>query len=426
MPAHVLGPEERFRHETLNADQRGTVTLLPDPPQQDIWCPIISVDDHALEPPDLFVGRVPARLEERAPFVEENEEGVPYWRIGDTRQAITMTNGSVGRPQSEWTHAPTRYDEVRLGVWDPRARLTDMDLDGIYAALNFPSLVFGFAGRAFSHMADPEAGFACFRAWNLWMLEEWCGADPLRYIPCQMPWLRDIERATREIRLNADAGFKGVTFPENPEPLGFPSLYSGEWDPFFAACEETGTVINLHVGSSGILNSPSLDSPREAMIALFPVSGIYAAVDWVFSKVPVRFPDLRIVLSEAGASWVPMVIERFHRAYRQLGSPMEWTAQDGDPADVFRRNFRFASLEDPAAFRLLDVIGEDNLMVETDYPHPDSVWPKGQSLIRSETESLGPSTIGKVCFGNAACLFRHPPPPPERVAASIVGIAALS
>jgi predicted TIM-barrel fold metal-dependent hydrolase len=306
-------------------------------------------------------------------------------------------------------------------VHDARARLSDMDIDGTWASLCFPSLVFGFAGKVFAWMGDREAALASVRAWNDWMLEEWCGAAPERYIPCQLPWLLDPEVAAGEVRRNAARGFRAVTFSENPEGLGLPSIHTGYWDPFLAACAETGTVVNLHVGSSGNVNRPSSDSPREAVIALFPVNGMFAAVDWLFSKIPVRFPDIRICLSEAGASWVPMVAERLARAYRQIGSPMNWTRADGDPVEVLRCNFRYASLEDPAAFRLLDVVGEDNVMVEADYPHPDSVWPDTQELIRGELSHLTRATIRKVCYGNAAALYRHPLPPQEMIANSAIG-----
>ncbi len=418
------GTEDAVRHDpTFSRIDRGVATLLPDPSPSTLFCPVISVDDHALEPPDLFVRRVPSRFRDAAPHVELDDAGVPYWVVEELREPIIVTNGSVGRPKEEWTHAPAKYEELRRGVWDPIARLDDMEIDGIFAGLNFPSLLFGFCGKVFAWMRDHELALHCVRAWNDWMVEEWCGASPEHYIPCQLPWLLDAEVAAAEVRRNAERGVPAVTFSENPEGLGLPSIYSGYWDPFLAACVETGTVINLHVGSSGNVNRPSSDSPREAVIALFPVNGIFAAVDWVFSKIPVRFPDIKIVLSEAGASWVPMVIERLARSYRQLGSPMSWTARDGDPVEVLLRNFWFASLEDPSAFRLLDVIGEDHVMVEADYPHPDSAWPDMQTLLADELGHLPAETVRKLCHGNAAALYRHPLPPPDLLARSTVGAA---
>jgi predicted TIM-barrel fold metal-dependent hydrolase len=407
-------------------ERGGPVTLLPEPDPEQLWCPILSVDDHALEPLTLFQGRVPRSMADKVPFVTRDEEGVPYWNIEGRREPITVSNGSAGRPQSEWTHAPAKFEEFREGVHDAAARLRDMSLCGIYAALNFPSMVFGFAGRVFSDMADPQAGLACVRAWNLWMLEEWCGVDRNAFVPSQLVWLRDVDIAASDVRRNAELGFRAISFSENPDALGLPSIHTGYWDPLFRACEETGTVVNLHVGSSSRVTRPSSDSPREVVLALFSVNSILAAVDWVFSKIPVRFPELRIVLSEGGASWVPMVAERLRRAYRQLDAPGVWTAADGDPVEILLRNFWFASLEDPAAFRLLDTIGEGHLMVECDYPHTDSTWPGIQGLVRSETEYLSASTIRAVCYENAAGLYRHPLPPEALIARSQVGGRTIS
>ena len=108
-----------------------------------------------------------------------------------------------------------------------------------------------------------------------------------------MPWLLDAELAAEEVRRNAARGFKAVTFPELPERLGLPSLHTGWWDPFMAACEETGTVICLHVGSSSTAPTTSSDAPADTIGVLFFGWAMFAAVDWLYSKIPVRYPDLQ-------------------------------------------------------------------------------------------------------------------------------------
>ena len=225
-------------------------------------------------------------------------------------------------------------------------------------------------------------------------------------------------KAAAEIRQNASRGFRAVTFSENPELLGLPSIHTGHWDPFFAACEETGTVINLHVGSSGHVHMPSSDSPVPLSVVLFPLNAIEAIVDWIYSRIPIRFPKLKIVLSEGGASWVPMIVERLNRAQRSLEAQTYWTTNDPHPVDVLRNSFWFASIEDPSAFRILDVVGEDRMMVETDYPHPDSTWPDSQALFAQQMEALPEATVRRICFGNAAELYTHPEPPQSMIDAS--------
>jgi predicted TIM-barrel fold metal-dependent hydrolase len=401
----------------------GPVTFIREPAAEPLFCPVISVDDHLLEPGDLFERRLPARFRDAAPRLGPGEDGAPWWEIGDTRIPILLSNGASGRTMSEWSLQAARpADEFRRGVWDSEARLHDLDLCGVWATLCFPSILFGFAGSRFSRMADPELGLACLRAYNDWMLEEWCGAAPERYIPCQVPWLRDPAIGSQEIRRNAERGVHAVSFSENPEGLGFPTIYDRVWDPFFRACEETRTVVNLHVGSSGTIHLPSSCSHEAVGTALFPVSGLEALVDWTYSGVPVRFPGLQVTLSEAGISWVPMAKERLRRAYRQAdGIGKGWPKDAPTPVEVVERNFFFTSIEDPAGFQMIDLIGRDKVMVETDYPHFDSTWPECQAMIRSELVGASPELIRKVCYENAARLYAHPLPPEEMIQRSEIG-----
>jgi predicted TIM-barrel fold metal-dependent hydrolase len=408
--------------EVLTGDgDRAGLGLLADPEPRALWCPIISVDDHAIEPIDLFVDRVPAALRDDVPFVED-EDGFPIWVIGDERVPITTVNGASGCPMAEWVEVPRRIEQFRTGVWDPAARVRDMDLNGVYASLNFPSSVFGFAGARIAALKNNDAARAAVRAYNDWVHDDWCHEHRDRFIPCQLSLLSDPEWSAGEIRRNADRGFRALSFSEGPHERGFPSIYRDYWDPILRACEETETVVNLHVGSSGKIQQPSADSVGEVSVALFPLNGVIAMTDWIFAKVPVRFPGIKIAMSEAGVSWVPMVIERLRRAHRQLGAAKSvWTLDDPDPVDLVHRNFWFTSIEDPSAFDQLDVIGRDRVMVESDYPHYDSTWPDTQAIVESQLDRLDTATIRMICFENAAALYDHPLPPASWIDASVVG-----
>src|SRR6201996_6437556 len=224
----------------------GRATLLPDPEPRPIRMPVISVDDHLIEPPDLFEGRLPAALAAAAPRVVEQDDGTQSWIFEGRHYPNVGLNAVVGRPRAEWSMEPARFDEMRPGCFDIEARVVDMDRAGIWASLCFPSLVSGFCGAVYSRAQDKDLGLACLRAFNDWHIDTWAAYRPERIIPLQLPWLADVGVAAEEVRANAGRGFKAISFPEFPARLGLPSIFSGEWDPLFAACEETGTVVCLH------------------------------------------------------------------------------------------------------------------------------------------------------------------------------------
>lgn len=389
---------------------KDTVTFLPEPDRRRRHFPIISVDDHVVEPPLMFEGRLPSRLQDRAPHVIEEEDGQQVWLFEHIRESHTGLNAVVGRPIEECGMEPTRFDAMRPGAWQPGARVHDMDINGIYASLNFPSALSGFAGQRFQLGIDPDLARATVRAWNSWMLEEWVGHRPDRFIPCQLPLLLDPHEAAEEIRRNAERGFTAVTFTEGPEKLGLPSLHSGYWEPFMTACEETGTVVCLHVGSSSTVPDTSPEAPPDTIGVLFFGYAMFYAVDWLYSMIPVRHPDLRICLSEGGIGWVAGLIDRLDHILRYHQLYGTWTGIDLTPAEVLKRNFRFCAIDDPSAFHQTDRIGVENLMVESDYPHLDSTWPDTQPLLAGHLSHLPGEAVRKITWENASLLFRHPVP----------------
>jgi hypothetical protein len=198
------------------------VTFLPEPERRPRWCTLISVDDHLVEPPHLFESRLPARLQPLAPRVEVDDDGMEYWAYDGQRHYKVGLNAVVGRPREELSFEPTRFDEMRRGAWDIDARVHDMDLNGVYASLNFPSSLAGFAGQRYQlGVSDPELALAVVRAANDWHHDEWAGTYPDRII-AQVPWL-----PTRVAAAGcANAARPGVTFPSCPAP-GLPSLHTG-------------------------------------------------------------------------------------------------------------------------------------------------------------------------------------------------------
>ncbi|MSO38582.1 MAG: amidohydrolase [Acidimicrobiia bacterium] len=397
-----MAPAENTRYQT---------TLLPDPPAAARSYTLISVDDHLVEPRHLFEGRVPAEHAEHAPRVIEKGDGNEIWVYEGRRYPQVGLNAVAGRPKEEWSMEPARFDEMRPGCYDSDARVADMDLDGVYASLCFPSLIAGFAGTVFSQSKNPNLGLACLRAWNDWMHEEWAGSHPDRLIANQLTWLCDPAIAAADVRANAARGFKALSFPENPVDLGMPSMHTDYWDPLLTACEETETVLCLHNASSSWTAVRSPGAPLELYTTLFPVNALVAAADWLWAGVPTRFPKLRIALSEGGIAWVPMLIDRIEYVLEHSATGLSaWRDPNRSPTDALRENFWFCTIDIGSTMALRDHIGVDHIMLETDYPHADSTWPDTQSLLRRGLADIADDEVRAMTWENASRLFRHEVP----------------
>jgi predicted TIM-barrel fold metal-dependent hydrolase len=382
--------------------------FLPDPAPRDVRYTIISVDDHVVEPPHTFAGRLPAALQDRAPRIIETPEGHQVWEFEGEHYTQVGMNAVAGRRPETVRVEPFRFDQMRPGCFDIDARVSDMDINGVWASVNFPSQITGFSGRIFFNTPDRELGFACIRAWNDWLFEEWYQRYPERIVPLGITYLADPALAAAEIRRNAERGFTSVTFPERPHAIGLPSLWDRpHWDPIIAACVETETVVSLHVGSSG-LNPPPPGAPGlELGATLFGQLSLTACAEWLWSAYPLRHPNLRIAMSEGGIGWVAMLLDRLDNIVDRSGYGRSWPER---PADVLRRNFWFCTIDDPSTIDTRHRIGVENILVEVDYPHGDSTWPDTQLVIEKAWGHLPADELRAMCCENAARLYRHPLP----------------
>lgn len=382
-----------------------------DPSRRTRYQLLISVDDHLVEPPHLFEGRMPERFADRTPMVVRMADGSQAWVLDGSVISQIAINAVVDKSVEQQFVEPTRFEELRRGMWDIDARITDMDIDGVYASLNFPSAL-GFAGVRLTTLPDQEFALAVTRAWNQWHLEEWAGRHPDRIIPCQIPFLTDVEVAAAEVRANAERGFHAVTFPESPQRVGLPSLHSGYWDPLWVACCDTGTVVCIHSGSGGIA---SLVDPEAALAVVGPMFAtsqcLNTAIDWLYSRIAIKFTDIRICLSEGGIGWVPALLDRLDHSAKTRKYEGVWTGTDLTPPELLLRNFWFCMLDDPTTLRSTrHRIGVDHILLETDYPHSDSSWPDSQEKWRAQFDGLPDDEVERMAWRNASELFSHPVP----------------
>jgi predicted TIM-barrel fold metal-dependent hydrolase len=349
---------------------------------------------------------MPAPLAERAPRVIRRADGVQMWLYDGVEIPNIGLNAVAGKPPREYSREPVNFDDMRKGAWDIHSRIADMDIDGVYASLNFPSFLTGFGGgRLQTTTKDLDLALTATRAWNDWHIEEWSGSYPDRIIPCQIAWLHDPSLAAREILANRSRGFRALSFPELPDQLGLPPVRAPYWEPLFSACQETGTVVCLHAGSGGTLFATSEGAPRETTAAFFGLSAVIPAIDWLFSLVPVRFPGLKIVLAESGIGWVAALLDRLDHVTRYHECYGDWRGTDLTPAEVLLRNFWFCTLDNPSSWCQKDRIGVDNILCEVDYPHADSSWPDTQESLRRQFGDLQPSEIARITWQNASQLL---------------------
>ncbi len=399
--------------ETIKLNWRKSEThgLLPDPEPREITHTLISVDDHLVEPPDMFDGRVAAKFADLAPKIVETEEGHEVWTFDGRIFFQVGLNAVVGRKREDWKVEPTRFDEMRPGCYDINERVRDMDINGVWASVNFPSQITGFCGSVFSRCSDPELGLAVTQAWNDWFYDEWYSPYPDRVVPMGITYLGDAQRGADEIRRNAARGFTAVTLPEQPHRIDMPSIFSGWWTPIIEACVETGTVICLHVGSTGVATMPP-DAPRTPLAAtLFGQLSLSVCAEWLWSGYPVQFPDLKIAMSEGGIGWVAMLHDRLENIIDRSGYG-QYFKSDLRPAEVLHRNFWFCTIDDPSTLSTRYTVGVDKILFETDYPHGDGTWPDSQRVFDEFFGSLPADEVAKISHENAAALFRHPLPPP--------------
>jgi predicted TIM-barrel fold metal-dependent hydrolase len=391
---------------------------------------IISVDDHVVEPPDLWTSRLASTFLDRGPGVARGPATVfdfvggagsfrpatdgsvaDYWLYEDRRFPLFKLSAAAGFPRDEVDLSMLTYDDIRPGCFDVGARLEDMDLNHVEASMCFPMFP-RFCGQQFFEATDRELALACVQAYNDWMVDEWCGTSGGRLIPlCLIP-LWDPRLAADEVRRNAARGVHAVTFSELPTNLGLPSIHDAgrHWDPFFAACEETGTVINMHIGSGSRMPSTSPDAPAAVGSTLTFNNAMGSLTDWLFSGAFVRFPKLVIAYSEGQIGWIPYILERADVVWehnRGWGGVADQVPEP--PSTYFGPHVYGCFFQDAFGLRNLDAIGVDNVTFETDYPHSDSTWPHTRKIAEEMMGHLDQSTVDKLCRDNAIRMLHLDP-----------------
>ena len=363
---------------------------------------LISVDDHIIEPPGVWRDRLPSRYVQDGPRVVE-DEGREFWEYEGSRVETMGLNAVAGKDREDFAMDPVRYSDMIEGCYNPVVRARDLLSNGVRGSLCFPTFP-RFAGQRFLLGKDRKLANLCVRAYNDWMIEEWCASVPGLYIPMMIGQLWDPDLMAAEIRRCAALGVRAITFPESTEPFGQPSFHTDHWDPVWTACVETDMVVCIHIGTSGRTLLPSADAPFTVAIALGPMNAQITFMDLLLSPIPRRFPDIKIALSEGGIGWVPFALERIDRTWEHHRT---WAKlEDTPPSELFRRNFWVCFIDEGVGIETRNHIGIDRIMWECDYPHADTPWPHSQRDVHRTLGGLPESEIAAMTHGNAERLFR--------------------
>lgn len=375
-------------------------------PLQD-WMKIISVDDHVIEHPRVWQDRLSAAHREQGPQIIETAAGHHVWRFEGQLFPQLGLNAVAGRPPEEYGMDPVRYDEMIPGCYDPVERIKDMDIDGVHAALSFPSFP-GFGGNVFHRAKDKELALACVQAWNDFQVDEWCATAPDRLIPLGILPTWDPQLAATEVERLAQIGTRAVSFPDSPVPLGLPSFHHPEhWEPLWNALEAADIPVCLHFGSGGFVPGfsfvkPSADDPAPFAVAIatFSTNLMWSTADLVFSGMLQRHANLKFLLSEGGIGWIPYLLERLdytwerHRWYQNI-------SRTDRPSDLFRKHIWGCFIDDVHGVNSREAIGIDRILVEVDYPHSDSNWPNSRKRIAENLIEVDDDDVHRIVELNA-------------------------
>ena len=370
---------------------------------------LISADSHVVEPPDLFVARIDARYRDRAPRVV-SDGGVDRWFVdGD------IVVGSIGAPtqagrrfeDKESLSLEFSYEEATRAAYDPHLRMSALERDGVVGEVVFPTI----AVRLYETAIDTDLLSACCRAINDWMAQDFAGAYPETIKGTALLNVDDVDEAVAELERGVKMGLVAGCIPAYP---GEGRTYDlPRCERLWAAAQALGVPLCTHSGSyrpgPGVLAMFSIDVSQRG-IASFQVSEDYwprrAVADMMFAGVFERFPGLQIGVIEFELSWAPYFIQQMDRRYEDHRYVKDIRFKEGWlPSDFFHRNVFVAFQEDIAGIANRHIVGIDNIVWGSDFPHTESTWPHSREMLAKLLHGVAQEEVDKLAFGNAARIF---------------------
>lgn len=373
----------------------------------DIDFPIIDADAHVNEPPDLWATRVPAKWRARAPQLLHTDDG-DVWSFDEGKRTWELgLTATAGSSYLQLRKRGLRYADIRPASFEPKARLKELDIDGIHAQVLYPSVALTGAK---TYADSPELQRACVRAYNEWMAEFCEGSDDRLVGQAIIP-TTGIDDAVEEFHKAIDLGLHGVIISMFPNGSFAPRP---EDDAFWELASDSGLPVAIHIGSFLPSNPgqiwPDMSSVESMAISTLSRAGatsIPVAATLVFSLIFDRFPDLKIVLVESNMGWIPIFLEQMDDTFlRNRFHTGAVEVLDCMPSTLFNRNVWSTFMIDSAGIELRHRLNETHVCWSTDYPHTTSDWPNSRRTIESLFRGVELSTARMMLFSNAKALYR--------------------
>jgi predicted TIM-barrel fold metal-dependent hydrolase len=388
---------------------------------------ILSIDDHTIEPPDIFDEHLPAKYRDRAPKLLRDEQGFDHWVFEGKDVATVGLNAVVSWPKQEWGFNPCSIAEMRPAAYRIDERIRDMNRNGVLASMCFPSMP-GFSGGRFQEADDKDLALVILKAYNDWHVDEWCASYPGRFLPLAVGPVWDMDAMVDEVKRVAAKGCRAISMPELPHVQGMPTYQSEYWDPFWTVVSDEDVVVCLHIGQGMDAINMGPDLSMDNYMVLSTQVSVLCVQDLLWGPAMRKFPKLKFAFSEGGIGWIPFLMDRVDRHYVN----QRWLGQDfGDrmPSEVFREHSLACFISDPTSLKLYEEIGIDIIAFETDYPHSDSLWPDAPEYLLEQCNGAGMSDddIDKVSWKNVARFCSYDPfAVIPREQATVAALRALS
>jgi uncharacterized protein len=375
---------------------------------------IIDADTHVTETPDLWISRAPASMRDRVPRIETSPRGTQRWVLGGNQGMLANPGMTATAGVGSFKNPPKTFEEMHPGAYDAKARLKYMDQMGIWAMVMYPN-VGGFGAQQFLKLNDPELMLTCVQIYNDWQTE-WASADARRLLPITSIPFWDVAAAAQEVRRCAAMGHRGILFTGEPQYFGQPLLGDPHWNPLWEAAVELDLPISFHVGSGdmteGLLKNRVAAYGQAAAFTALAVNILFQngvqVSDLIMSGVLARYPTIKFVSVESGIGWIPFMLETMDYQFQGNSVAEEHPEFDRLPSEYFARNvYACYWFEQIAPRRLIDKIGAERILFETDFPHPTSLYGEEvHARIKGGLSDCEESVRRKILWENAEKLYK--------------------